>query len=141
MKVKDLGMAAKKFSTNASAGSPNYATGVQGNNDWAGNTAAAAPTWAQGVNQAAANGSFAKGVNKAGQAKWQGNSISKGQARFQTAVSTPAAQTAWQQGFQPYATVLGSITVPPKGVRGSPSNYQIVQTIGDALHKAKASGA
>jgi len=139
MKVKDLGQSAKKFSTNASAGSANYSTGVQANQDWATNTGAAAATWAQGVQAAAANGSFAKGVASAGQQKWQQNSVSKGQSRFQSAVSTTQAQQAWQAGFQPYATVLSSITLPPRGVRGSPSNYQIVQTIGDALHKAKAS--
>ncbi|MBZ5569453.1 MAG: hypothetical protein LAN64_16595 [Acidobacteriia bacterium] len=137
MKVKDLGTAAKKFSTNASAGSTNYATGVQNNQSWAQNTEAAAPTWAQGVSSAASNGRFAKGVAKAGQSKWQTNSVQKGQSRFQSAVSTPAAQQNWQTGFSPYASIIAGITKPPKGVRGSPGNYAIVQTIGDALHKAK----
>lgn len=137
MKVKDLNLAAKKFATNASAGSGNYATGVQNNQTWAQNAEAAAPTWAAGVNAAAANGRFAKGVGKAGQAKWQQNAVSKGQPRFQQAVSTPAAMQNWQTGFQPYAAVIAGITKPPKGVRGSPGNYQIVQQIGDALHKAK----
>lgn len=137
MKVKDLGLAAKKFGTNAAAGSANYVAGVQADNSWATNTAAASDTWASGVSAAAANGRFGKGVNKAGQGKWQSNTVSKGQSRFQQAVSQPAAQQNWQAGFQPYATVLGSITKPPKGVKGSPQNYAIVQTIGDALHKAK----
>ncbi len=138
MKVKDLGQAAKKFSTNAQAGSANYASGVQNNQSWAANTQAAAPTWAQGVSSAASNGRFAKGVAKAGQAKWQGNSVSKGQSRFQQAVSRPQAQQNWQAGFSLYAAVIAGITKPPKGVRGSPGNYAVVQAIGDALHKAKA---
>ena len=137
MKVRDLSTAAKKFSTNASAGSANYATGVQNNSSWLTNTEAAAPTWAQGVSNAASNGRFAKGVSKAGQSKWQTNAVQKGQSRFQSAVSSPMASQNWQTGFQPYAQVLSSITVPPKGVKGSPQNYAIVQTIGDALHKAK----
>lgn len=137
MKVKDLTLAANKFGTNAAAGSANYAAGVQADNSWQTNTAAAADTWTSGVQTAAANGRFAKGVNKATQSKWQSNTVSKGQARFQQAVATPAAKQNWQAGFQPYATVLGSITKPPKGVKGSPQNYAIVQTIGDALHKAK----
>jgi hypothetical protein len=137
MRVKDLGMAAKKFGVNASAGSANYATGVQNNQDWASSTAAAAPTWAAGVQAAVSNGAFAKGIGKAGQAKWQSNAVTKGQPRFQQAVSTPAAQAAWQAGFAPFAQVLTGITLPPKGVRGSPSNYQAVQIIGDALHRAK----
>lgn len=141
MKVKDLGVAANKFGTNAAAGAPNYQAGVQNNNTWATNAAAAAPTWAAGVQAAAANGTFGKGVSKAGQGKWQANSVNKGVGRFQSAVTSPQAKAAWQAGFQPFATVLSSITVPPRGVRGSPGNYSIVQTIGDALHKAKVSGA
>lgn len=137
MKVKDLGQSAKKFGQNAAAGSANYATGVQNNQSWAQNTEAAAPNWAAGVTTAAQNGRFAKGVSKAGQSKWQQNSVQKGQSRFQTAVQSPAAQQNWQTGFQPFAAVIAGITVPPKGVRGSPQNYQIVQTIGDALHRAK----
>jgi hypothetical protein len=137
MKVKDLGASATKFSTNAAAGSTNYKNGVSANSDWAGNTAAAESTYAAGVQAAVASQRFSKGVNKAGQQKWQANTISKGQARFQQAVATPQAQQAWQAGFGPYAQVLGSITVPPKGVKGSPGNYAIVQQIGDALHKAK----
>jgi hypothetical protein len=139
MKVKDLGQAANKFSTNASAGSANYATGVQNDQSWAANTEAAAGTWAQGVSQAAANGKFAKGVGKAGQSAWQQGSVKKGQSRFQTAVSSADAKQKWQAGFSPYASVLAGITKPPKGVKGSPGNYQIVQAIGDALHKAKQS--
>jgi hypothetical protein len=139
MKVKDLGQSAKKFSTNAQAGSANYATGVQNNQSWATQTEAAAPTWAQGVSAAASNGRFAKGVAKAGQAKWQQNSVQKGQSRFQSAVASPMAQQNWQAGFQPYASVIAGINKPPKGVRGSPGNYAIVQAIGDALHKAKQS--
>lgn len=137
MKVKDLGLAAKKFATNASAGSANYATGVQNNQTWATNAEAAAPTWAAGVSAAASNGRFSKGVAKAGQAKWQTNAVKKGQGRFQQAVSTPEAMQNWQSGFSPYASVIAGITKPPKGVRGSPGNYAIVQAIGDALHKAK----
>ncbi|HZD31615.1 MAG TPA: hypothetical protein VE779_08130 [Candidatus Angelobacter sp.] len=137
MNVKSLATAAKKYGTNASAGSANYASGVQSNTTWMQNTEAAASTWAAGVSAAASNGTFAKGVSKAGQSTWQAGAVQKGQARFQSAVSTPQAQTNWQNGFQPYAQVLQGITVPPKGVRGSPGNYQIVQTIGTALHTAK----
>jgi hypothetical protein len=141
MNVKNLANAAKKYGTNAQAGSANYATGVQSNQTWAQNTENAAPTWASAVQTAASNGRFAKGVAAAGQQKWQSNAVSKGQPRFQTAVASQMAQTNWQNGFQPYATILQSIPKPPKGVRGSPGNYAIVQTIGNALHAAKQGGA
>src|SRR5271157_5881329 len=106
MNVKNLANAAKKYGVNAQAGSANYAAGVQSNTNWAQNTETAAPTWAAGVQNAASNGMFAKGVAKAGQSKWQSNAVSKGQSRFQTAVAGAAAQSNWQNGFQPYATIL-----------------------------------
>lgn len=137
MNVKNLANAAKKFGTNAQAGSANYASGVQANQSWMANTEAAAQTWAQGVQNAASNGAFGKGVSHAGQSKWQQGAIQKGQGRFQQAVALPQTQQNWQNGFQPYAQVLQGITKPPKGVRGSPGNYAIVQTIGNALHAAK----
>lgn len=137
MKVKDLATAAKKFSTNAAAGTSNYQAGVTADNTWATNTGNSAQTWQAGVQAAASNGSFAKGVSKAGQGKWQSATLQKGVARFQTGVNTPAAQAAWQNGFQPFATVLSSLALPARGPKGSPQNTAIVQTIADALHKAK----
>jgi hypothetical protein len=137
MNVKNLANAAKKYGTNAQAGSANYASGVQSNQNWMTNTEAASATWAQGVTSAATNGTFAKGVTKAGQTKWQQGAVQKGQGRFQQAVALPQTQQNWQNNFQPYAQVLQAIPKPPKGVRGSPGNYAIVQTIGSALHAAK----
>jgi hypothetical protein len=137
MKVKDLGLAANKFATNAASGANNYATGVRNNQNWASRTEAAAGTWAQGVQAAAANGRFAKNVAKAGQSKWQQSSVDKGQSRFQSAVTSASAKQNWQTGFSPYAAAINSIPDAPKGVRGSPQNYQIVQQIGDTLHKLK----
>lgn len=137
MRVRDLNQAAQKFSTNGAAGSNNYKLGVQANNTWAQNTEAAAPTWQQGVTAPGAADRYKNRVAKAGQGKWQSRAAGVGQQRFQTAMSDANTRSNWQNAFQPFATVLASIPVPPKGVRGSPSNYQIVQTIGDALHKAK----
>jgi hypothetical protein len=140
MRVRDLGQAAQKFSTNGAAGANNYKTGVQSNQSWAQNTEAAQGTWSAGVQAASSTGRFAKGVAKAGQQKWQSAAANKGQTRFSQSMSDPNTKQNWQTGFAPYAQVLGGITVPPKGVRGAPQNYQIVQQIGDALHKAKVGG-
>jgi hypothetical protein len=140
MKIKDLTVAAQKFSTNAAAGSNNYKSGVQNNSTWQSRTEAAKDTWAAGVSAAASNGRFQKGVTSAGQAKWQSAAVSKGQARFQSAVTSDQARQQWQSGFQPYAQIIAALPSPPRGVRGSPGNYSAVQQIGDALHKQKVSG-
>lgn len=139
MKVRDLSTAAKKFGTNASSGSANYVTGVNNSQGWAAPTEAAQSTWSAGVSAAASNGSFAKGVAKAGDQKWKTGVQTKGQARYQQAVSSPQAQQNWQQGFSPYGSTLASLTLPPRGVKGSPANIARVQAISDALHKQKVS--
>jgi hypothetical protein len=140
MKVRDLGLAQKKFATNGAAGSGNYAAGVQGNQNWATQTEAAEPTWSAGVSAASSQKRFSRGVAKAGQGKWQANAVRKGQPRFQQAMSDPQTANNWNTQFAPYAQVIAGITKPPKGVRGSPSNYAIVQQIGDALHQKKVNG-
>lgn len=138
MKVRDLNVAAKKLQQNGSAGSANYLSGVQSNTNWAQQTEASAPNWAAGVQAAVSSGKFSKGVAKTGQSGWQQGVQSKGQANFQASMSRPATTAKWLSNFQPFATALAGITAPPKGVRGSPGNYGIVQTIGDTLHKVKA---
>lgn len=136
MKVKDLSASATKFQTRAQAAGPAYTAGVQSpKKPWAASAAAAAPTWAAGVQAAASNGRFAKGVNKAGDSKWSTNSAGKGSSRYTQGVS--AAGPNWQNGFAPYAQVLGGLTLPPRGVKGDPNNNNIVLAISQALHKAK----
>jgi hypothetical protein len=136
MKVKDLSASATKFQTRAQAAGPAYTAGVQSpKKPWAASAAAAAPTWAAGVQAAANNGRFAKGVAKAGDSKWSANSAGKGSSRYAQGVS--AAGPNWQAGFQPYAAVLGGLTLPPRGVKGDPNNNNIVLAISQALHKAK----
>lgn len=140
MKVRDLTTAAAKFSTNAQAGANNYANGVSATTNWASQTEAAEGTWKAGVAAAANAGRFGKGVSKAGDGKWKAGVQAKGKDRYTTSVGSPQAKANWQAGFGPYAQVLGSLTLPPKGVKGSPSNYDAVKAVGDALHQKKING-
>jgi hypothetical protein len=135
--IKDAGALATKYSTRAAAAAPDYKAGVMNPKRSQSQSAIAAKdTWAQAVQQAATNGSYAKGLNKSGDAKWQQNASTVGVTRYPQGVQNAGA--AWANGVTPYLQVLSGLTLPPRGVRGSPQNIQRVQAVNDALAKAKA---
>lgn len=140
MKVKSAADSATKFVQRASAAGPAYSAGVQSpKNPWAASTTAAANTYATAVTQAVADQRFQKGVTKAGDAKWQANSSGKGAQRYPTGIQ--GAQSAYQNGVQPYLSALASIQLPARGPKGDPNNVQRVQAIATALRALKTGSA
>ncbi len=136
LQVKDAATVAKKWAARAGAAGADYAAGVNGTTkDWAGDTAAAAPAWAAGVQTAAANGSFAKGVNAAGTAKWKAKAANVGAARYPQGVA--AASQYYQNGIQAVLTVLAGINLPARGPKGDPGNLNRVTIVAQALRKMK----
>jgi hypothetical protein len=136
IQLKDVGTYASKYVARAQAATPDYKAGVQSPRRSQSQAAiAAAPTWAQAVQDAASRGSFAKGLNKSGDAKWQANALNKGGARYGSGVA--AAQNDWATGVQPYLQTLSNLTLPARGVRGSPQNIARVQAVADALNKVR----
>lgn len=133
--VKDVGQSATKFVQRAQAAAPDYQKGVQGAGaNWQAQASAANDTYVAGVTSAANAGRYRTGVqNKA--SKYEANAAGKGAQRYPQGVAQ--AGPAWQQGFSPYAATLQSLTLPPRRPKGDPSNYQIAQAVGDALHKKK----
>lgn len=128
-----------KWSSRAGAAASDYATGVKSTTkDWASNTAAAQSSYEQGIQDSIGRKAFSKGVTKAGTAKWQANASAMGAARYPQGVAN--AQTAYSDGFSPYANKLQSMQYPPRGPKGSPQNISRVQTVADALHKLKVTG-
>lgn len=78
---------------------------------------------------------FSKGVTKAGTGKWQAQAVAKGVSRYPQGVA--GAQSAYQAGFEPYANVIQSTTLPPKFAKGDPRNLQRVTAMSQALRSAK----
>jgi hypothetical protein len=137
--VKDIAAVAAKWSQRANAAGPDYTAGVKNpRGDWGTATAAAAPAWEAGVQQAVANKRFVNGVTKAGTAKWSQGAQAKGAARYPQGVS--GAAPAYQNGFAPFLQVISGLTLPPRNPAGSPANLQRVQIVADALHAKKISG-
>lgn len=140
IKIRDAAASAKKFTQNAQAAAPSYAAGVQtAGPEWAAKTKAAADTWQQGVQQAAAQNRFANGVNQASQNKFQTRASTVGPARYTQGVA--GAGDNWQSQTQPFLNTIAGLTLPPRGVKGSPQNILRVQAIADALRAKKLQGA
>lgn len=134
--VKDSSTAQQNWKTKASAAGAFYTAGVTTpKRDWATNTSSAAPAYATGVTDAIGRNAFANGVKKATTNKWQQGAINKGATRYPDGINKSG--TNYQTGIDPYLQTLKTISAPARGPKGAPQNYQIVQTIGDALHQKK----
>ena len=113
-----------------------YDAGVRApKKDWAKETAAAETNYNAGVQAAITRKAFGKGVMKAGTAKQQGNSITKGIPRFGEGVRTAEATMA--AAMEPVVRTMSALTLPAKYPKGDPRNYERVRAIGEALHKMK----
>lgn len=135
-KIMDTGAIAEKYGRVTPARQTDFEGGVKAPmNDWGANTKAAEGNYNQGVQTAIANKSFGKGVEKAGTAKWQAKTIEVGVGRWGTGVR--AGQADYQTGFDPYAKVIASTTLPPRYPKGDPRNIDRVNAMSKALHTAK----
>jgi len=125
-----------KWARRTSSATEEYTVGVQNPRvDWATATVAAAPNQHKAVQQAIADNRYAKGVQKAGSARWQQKSVSKGAARFGPGVQD--AQSDYAQGVQPYLDVIANTNLPPRGPKGDPANIQRVAVMAAALRNKK----
>jgi len=116
-----------------------YEEGVRNpRKNWENETVAAEGNYEKGVTAAISRKSFSKGVKRAGTAKQQGNSITKGIPRFGEGVRM--GEPAMEAGMERVVKTMQGITLPPKYPKGDPRNYERVKAIGDALFKMKISG-
>jgi len=136
--VPNLNDSADKFERRASQAGPDYESGVGEVSDSEQQSATlnAADTWEQGVQEAITEGRFEDGVNNP-DASWQTRAIEQGSQRFTQGVSN--AGGSWQSGFSDFADTLESLTLQPRGARGSEANYQRSREVGEALHNERQS--
>jgi len=123
-----------KWASRAQGSVGEYKKGINApKRSWATSTEAAEGNYEVGVNAAIARNAFSKGVSAAGDGKWKKNADEKGGARYGQGVA--GAQDEYRKGFAPYADVIRSVTLTPRGPKGT--NYGRVQEIGDALSAHK----
>lgn len=137
--IKSVDLIAKKYANRGGAAGADYTDGVSNpRNDWATQTAAAAQTYAAGVQAAIGNQSFQKGVNAAGTEKWQRKAKGVGAQRFASGVQ--AAAPDYAKGVGRFLDVLRNITLPPRAPKGDPANNQRSLIVQQTLRAAKVSG-
>ena len=135
-KIRSVASISSKWARVAGASGPSYEEGVTNpTGDYAAGALAANSAWKAGVQAAAGRDAFAAGVRKAGNEKWQRNAKAKGPARYAQGVQV--AQGDYEAGFTPYAQVIASTQLPPRGPRRSPQNLQRVATMAQALGARK----
>lgn len=134
VKTKPVEKVVSKWQSRASAAVEDYKFGIENpKQDWATAAAAAQAAWAQGVQQAAAEGRYAGGVKKAGTEKWKRKALEVGAARYSSGIA--AAVQDYASAISEVLRVLEGISLPPRGPRGDPRNYERVKIIGETLHK------
>lgn len=87
--------ASQKFGRRIAQAGQDYAAGVQKSAGWAAPAMAAKARRDAGLQAAIANDSINKGIQNAGDNKWRGNTLAKGQAAW--VASAPRAAQAYQQ--------------------------------------------
>lgn len=134
--IKSLTDIRDKYARVAPTRVADYTEGVRSpRRDWEQATREAEDNYAQGVQQAAAEGRFGKGVAAAGTAKWSRKTLEVGVPRWSPGIQ--AGLQDYETGFAPYHAVIERTTLPPRGPAGDPRNLERVAVIARALNEAK----
>jgi len=134
--IREIGAIAAKWARVTPQRVADYEAGVrEPRSDWAQQTLAAVSSWEAGIQAAISAKLFGKGVARAGTAKWQEGSLSKGVQRWGPGVLL--AEGAYASGFGPFRDAIARVQLPPRGPRRDPRNLLRVAAIVSALIKVK----
>jgi len=134
VETKPIEQVVEKWQRKVAGAEPDYRSGIENpKKDWEAATKAAEPAYKEGVTRAANEGRFGRGVAKAGTAKWKKNALEKGPGRWSSGVNM--ASDEYRSGMTEVLSVINSVSLPPRGAKGDPRNYERVKVIGEALHK------
>lgn len=133
VKTKGVDRTVNKWRQKVASAQSDYLEGVTNPKaDWQAETLKAEGSYEQGVTRAISNKSFQKGVSKAGTAKWQKGAVEKGPGRWVDGVSK--AEDEYRQGMGEVIQVIESTSLPPRGPKGDPKNYDRSRALGTKLH-------
>ncbi len=135
-KIRDPQYLADKWARRAQAASQDYVEGVRNpSENWQEATLRARDRWRQGIQEAMNNNLWEAGVRGTPNEEWQRRAVELGQARYPQGVA--ARKDVWQREWEPYRQVLEGLTLPERGPKGAPQNYERVRAVGEALRQAK----
>ncbi|HEV8722291.1 MAG TPA: hypothetical protein VGW77_16865 [Candidatus Binatia bacterium] len=141
-KTKGTSATVDKWQRRAAVAQPDYVNGVNNpRTPWDQASKAAEGNYRTAVTQAATEGRFGRGVSRVGNQKWIEGATKKGPSRFVEGVQLGGGN--FQERINMVLQTIEGVTLPPRGPKGSPSNYQRVTPIGEALRRAfgKSGGA
>lgn len=104
---------------------------------WKAATVASAQAHSDAVTKAVAEKRFEKGVQKATEQDWSSAAAGKGSQRFAGGVADAVGD--YSSGTAKFTQVIETTTLPPRGPKGDPRNFERSKVMGMALHKAKNS--
>ena len=134
--IKSLDKIGKKWTDVTPQRAAEYQEGIKSpKKSWSQGAENAADVYEEGVQTAITNKSFAKGVAAAGDEKWKDGALKKGVKRWPQGVKLGGDN--YKKGFAPFHSRIQATTLPPRGPKGDPRNYDRVRAIGEALHEEK----
>lgn len=122
--VARAGVAGQDYAENASAAGQRYVE----------NAVKGEANYKLAVAKAAAEGRFSAGVRAKGAEKFERKIRAVGAGRFTEGVAAGQADYATQ--ISKVLSTIGAVTLPERGPKGSPQNFNRIQPIGVALRKA-----
>ncbi len=138
IQIKDAGTLATKFVNRAVNAVAEYKAGVMTPKaSQSASAIAAAPLWQSAVQSPEALARFKSGLAASGDAGWQTGASGKGADRYPGGIR--AAGQKWATNVGPFLSALSSLTLPPKGIRGSDANIARVSAVATVLHALKLS--
>jgi len=119
MKMPSAATIAKRFVKYAPQRSDRFEEGVRNpSKDWAKETLAAEGNYEEGIKRAMQRKAFGKGVTKAGTAKQQTKSITKGIPRWSGGIAE--AGPDMEAAMTPVVAVFGKVKITPKNAQREP---------------------
>lgn len=137
--IRPIEQSAEKWTRRAGVAQQDYVAGVENpRTSWSAAAQAAGASYRAGVTAAASAGRFEAGVKAAGDERWRSGARNKGPGRFAEGVQLSSGE--WQRGFAPYQATISSLTLPPRGPKGSAANLQRVTAVTQALRAVRERG-
>lgn len=135
MNIKSVTDAGLKFTERVAVAGEEYKAGINRTTDQAEKAIAAKASYEAGILDSISRGAREKGLAEAGTGKWKTKTLAVGVSRWPQGAKAGVGD--YQKGVAPYFDVIGSLTLSPRGPKGSPENYDRVRAIGEALHAKK----
>lgn len=123
IRIKPVATLAAKYKTNASAAGQSYKDGIANPRvDQKAAALAANENWKASTQDAIGRDAFATGVSSTDPGKWAANATAVGAPRYPGGIANGA--DAWAKGMTPILAAVANVDAPPRGVKGSETNFQ-----------------